>query len=132
MSESGAYEEAASAILCDCGCHPQSVKDCACVRAGEMRKEIAAEAATGKTGEAIVAGYVARYGQKILVTPPATGFNLVAWLTPSLGLIATAMCLTLLIRRWRRTAPPAPPPVATGAVAPEDLARLQRDLEELR
>ena len=132
MSESGAYEEAASAILCDCGCHPQSVKDCACAHAGEMRQAIAAEAASGKTGEAIVAGYVARYGQKILVTPPASGFNLVAWVAPSAGLVATALCLALLIRRWRRSAAPQPAPAPAGGADADYLARLERDLEDLR
>ncbi|HZN55348.1 MAG TPA: cytochrome c-type biogenesis protein CcmH [Candidatus Polarisedimenticolaceae bacterium] len=132
MTASGAYEEAASAILCDCGCHPQSVKDCACARAGEMRQEIAAEAKSGKTGDAIVAGYVARYGQKILVTPPAAGFNLVAWVGPPLGLLAAALALALLIRRWRRSSRPAAEPTAAGSPDPADLARLQSDLEELR
>jgi len=132
MSGSGAYEQAASAILCDCGCHPQSVKDCACVRAGEMREAIAAEAASGKTGDAIVASYVARYGQKILVTPPASGFNLVAWLAPSAGLIATALCMALLIRRWRRTAAPPATAAAAGPADPAYLARLERDLKDLR
>ena len=67
-----AYEKAASTILCDCGCHPQSVKECACSRAEEMRQAIATEAASGTGGDAIVAGYVARYGQKILISPEAS------------------------------------------------------------
>ena len=57
-----AYEKAARAILCDCGCHPQSVLECACSHAEGMRRDIAAEAANGKSAEAIVAGYVARSG----------------------------------------------------------------------
>ena len=31
------YDEAINTILCDCGCHPQTVKECACGRAAEMR-----------------------------------------------------------------------------------------------
>ena len=30
------YLKAAETILCDCGCHPQSVADCACGRAAEL------------------------------------------------------------------------------------------------
>ena len=38
--DEAAFEKAAGAIRCDCGCHPQSVKDCACGRAAEMRDEV--------------------------------------------------------------------------------------------
>ena len=134
-----AYDKAASTILCDCGCHPQSVKECACGRAEEMRQAIASEAATGKSGEAIVAGYVAKYGQKILISPEVSGFNLVAWFLPGFGLVVAAAVLVLVIRKWNRR--PAPEAGAAGAVpaepsgAPVDAAyraRLQKNLEDMR
>jgi len=131
-----AYEKAASTILCDCGCHPQSVKECACSRAEEMRQAIATEAASGPGGDAIVAGYVARYGQKILISPEASGFNLVAWLLPGFGLVLAAAALALVIRRWKTAPAPAQAPRPAG-LAPEDVdaeyrARLARNLEEMR
>ena len=132
-----AYDKAASTILCDCGCHPQSVKECACSRAEDMRVAISSEAASGKSGDAIVAGYVAKYGQKILISPEISGFNLVAWFAPGLGLVLAAAALVAIIRRWNRRAAPAAveaPPGGAGS-SPEDTAyrvRLQRNLEELR
>ena len=45
-----AYLEVATTILCDCGCHPQSVHACACGRAAEMREEIAAALTRGGPG----------------------------------------------------------------------------------
>ncbi len=129
-----AYDKAATTILCDCGCHPQSVKDCACGRAEDMRVALAADAASGKSGDAIIASYVARYGQKILVAPPVAGFNLVAWAGPAVGLLAAAVTVTLVVRRWRRTSP-APEPLATGSPADVDqayLRRLRKELEEGR
>jgi cytochrome c-type biogenesis protein CcmH len=128
---SQAYEQAATTILCDCGCHPQSVKECACGRAGEMRTALAAEAKSGKSGDAIVAGYVARYGEKILVSPPAKGFNLVAWTGPAIGLLGAVLVIAAMIRRWRRVShdlPPNPPGVEDEA----DLIRLRRQVEDLR
>jgi len=129
-----AYEQAATALLCDCGCNPQSIKDCACSRAEELRVALAADAASGKSGEQIIAAYVARHGQKILVAPPATGLNLVAWIGPAVGLLATTIVIVAMIGRWRRSsaqlassgAPPAP------TLDPADLARLNKDLEEMR
>lgn len=104
------YDQAAKTILCDCGCHPQSVHACACGRAEEMRAEIAGEIASGRTGQQVIEGYVARSGEKILVTPPAQGFNLVAWLGPGALLVGAAVGLTVVLTRWRRPAPaPAKP-----------------------
>jgi cytochrome c-type biogenesis protein CcmH/NrfF len=129
-----AYEQAATALLCDCGCNPQSIKECACSRAEELRVSLAADAASGKTGEQIIAAYVARHGQKILVSPPASGFNLVAWIGPAVGLLAATIVIVAMIGRWRRSSRrvadgATPPPAAPEAA---DLARLAKDLEEMR
>ena len=129
-----AYEKAATTLLCDCGCHPQSVKECACGRAEEMRVALAADARAGKGGDEIIAAYVAKYGQKILVSPPATGFNLIAWTGPAVGLLGAAVLIAFTIRRWHRASAAlpgesAPPPSeADGAY----LARLRKELEESR
>lgn len=104
-TQAAEYGKAAKVILCDCGCHPQSVHDCACGRAEQMRAEIAGEVAAGKTGQQVIDGYVERNGEKILVTPTAQGFNLVAWLGPGALLVGAAVGLTLVLKRWRRPAP---------------------------
>jgi cytochrome c-type biogenesis protein CcmH len=128
-----AYEQAAKALLCDCGCNPQSIKECACSRAEELRVALAADAASGKTGGEIIAAYVAKNGQKILVAPPASGFNLVAWIGPAVGLLGMTLVMVMVIQRWRRTSRVAASPVGTAAaIDPADLARLNKDLEEMR
>ena len=111
-----AFDEAASTILCDCGCPPQSVKDCYCGRGGQMREEIANLVRQGMTGEEVVAHYVELHGEKIRVAPTAQGFNLVAWLGPLVGLILATGGMVWLLRRWTRgreasSQPPAAPPV---------------------
>jgi cytochrome c-type biogenesis protein CcmH/NrfF len=85
------------------------------------------------SGDEIVAAYVARHGQKILVAPPATGFNLIAWVGPAIGILGAAVMIALMIGRWRRASASlgaAAPPAA----APDDayLARLRRELEDSR
>ena len=129
-----AYERAATTLLCDCGCNPQSIKECACGRAEEMRVALAKDAAAGKSGEEIIAAYVAKYGQKVLVSPPATGFNLIAWTGPAIGLLGAAVTIAFMIRRWHRTsaARPAEAVPSSGSVDEAYLARLRRDLEESR
>lgn len=133
-----AYQKAVRTIRCDCGCPAQSVKECTCARAEEMRVAIAAQAATGKSGDAIIAEYVGRYGEKILVVPAASGFNLVAWVGPGVMLVLVACVLFAVVRRWNRrsasqaaaeaAAPPSPAPAADDPYR----ARLARDMEDLR
>lgn len=133
------YAKAISTIRCDCGCHPQSVKDCACGRAAEMREEIRAlmvgdGSTPGLTGDQVIAKYVADFGEQILVTPEASGFNLVAWLGPAAGLIVAIIAMTLLLRRWKGRAG-GPPQAATSPGLPADdpyVARLKRELEDLQ
>lgn len=124
------YDKAARTILCDCGCHPQSVHDCACGRAEEMRGEIAAQIRQGTTGDGVIAAYVAKYGEKIRVTPTAQGFNLVAWVAPGIGFVAAALLLVVLLRRWRRgsvaLAGAAAAPPLDAAMA----ARLDREMKD--
>lgn len=125
------FEKAAKTILCDCGCHPQSVFDCACGRAEEMRQEIAAEIRAGKSGEEVIGAYVARYGEQVQIAPTARGFNLVAWLGPLLLLLVSTAGVLLLLRRWRG-AQAREEPVERPGPDPDDpyLARLRKDLEE--
>jgi len=129
-----AYEYAATTLLCDCGCNPQSIKQCACGHAEELRVALAQDAGAGKTGDEIVAAYVSKNGQKILVSPPASGFNLIAWTGPAIGVLAAAVLIALMLRRWRRFSA-ALPQETVPPVSPADeayLARLRQDLEEGR
>ena len=123
------YDKAARTILCDCGCHPQSVHDCACGRAAEMRGEIMAQIRQGRTGEEVIEAYVASRGEQVRIAPTAKGFNLVAWLGPSLLFLLATLSLVLVLKRWKGTTA-APPPLAR--LDPDDpyLARLERDLEK--
>ena len=127
------FQTAASTILCDCGCHPQSVADCTCGRAAEMRSEIQALIDGGMTGDAVVASYVERYGDKIRIAPTASGFNLLAWLGPLVLLVLGAAGVTWLAKRLSRSAAAAahePAPPAPPVVDEAYLARLRREVEE--
>ena len=128
------YEHAATALLCDCGCNPQSIKECACSRAEELRVSLAADAASGQTGDAIIAAYVAKHGQKILVAPPASGFNLIAWTGPAIGLLGAAVMIAVMLKRWQRASAARPRDTAPPVAAADDpyLARLRKEIEEGR
>jgi cytochrome c-type biogenesis protein CcmH len=134
-----AYLEVARTILCDCGCHPQSVHACACGRAAQMRDEIAAALLRGgpggtpQTAAQVIASYVARHGEKIRIAPTTRGFNLVAWLGPFVGLVAAGIAVLFALRRWRGAAQPVALPAEAGPdLDPAYLQRLQRELRDER
>ncbi len=125
------YDRATRTILCTCGCSPQSAHDCACSHAADMRDAIAADLRSGKTADQVIAAYVARYGEKIRIAPTTRGFNLVAWIGPSIGFLAAAWVLSAVLLRWRRAggADPAPAPAGPGADDPYRSV-LDRQLKE--
>jgi cytochrome c-type biogenesis protein CcmH len=134
------YRKAIRTIRCDCGCHPQTVEACACGRAAEMRETMAAMVeGTGSQGgmsaDAVIAYYVAEQGEQILISPPATGFNLLAWLGPLIGLVLGLFAAVTLVRHLARKAGQtnAGLPAGTGPVDRNDPYRdkLRRQLEEL-
>jgi len=129
------YDKAIRIILCDCGCHPQSVHDCACGRAAQMRDEIRATMTERcLSADALVALYVEQHGQQIRIAPAASGFNLVAWLGPLFALVGASLAMIFVLRRWTRrpgaaTPPPAPAPLAEGDPY---AARLRQALEDMK
>jgi cytochrome c-type biogenesis protein CcmH/NrfF len=143
------YEEAIATILCDCGCHPQSVKDCACGRAAEMRREIAGliagdDGGGPRTARQVIDLYVAEKGEQVLVAPEARGFNLLAWLGPLFALAGALVGVAWLARRWAHGRGDAPADAANTAAAAAGAApqaapraddayvrRVQQELQEL-
>src|SRR6266704_3208614 len=94
-----------------------------------MKKEIAGRLARGEDKDAILAAFRTRYGEKVLSSPTFKGFNWLAWLTPFAALLAGALGVTLVIRRWVRAPGPAPsaPPPADGELR----RRLARELADM-
>lgn len=125
------YRKAASTIMCDCGCHPQSTLDCACSKAERMRGEIHAAVAGGKSGDQVIADYVAQKGEGARIIPTTEGFNLLAWLGPGFGFLTAAGFVVLLLRRWKRRQPPQSRTPAT-VLATDDpyAARLEREMRD--
>jgi cytochrome c-type biogenesis protein CcmH/NrfF len=121
---------AAEEIRCDCGCPPQSVWECNCGRAAELRGLMDDEAQAGRSAEAIVAGYVEREGIAILMAPPMEGFNLTGWFGPGLAGLAALVALALALVAWRRRGERAAAALEAGpALGQEERERIARELD---
>ena len=96
--------------------------------AEEMRREIRALLAAGKSEQEILDIYVARYGERILTTPPARGFNLLVYILPWVIALAGMAGVVFVLRRWLALRPAASAtPAADGRYAD----RINRELRDL-
>jgi cytochrome c-type biogenesis protein CcmH len=82
----------------------------------------------GKDKEQIKDELVTEYGPNVLATPGGSGFDLVAWLVPGVGLILAGLAIALTLRRVRRggDGPAAGPP----ELSPQDQRRIDADLAD--
>jgi cytochrome c-type biogenesis protein CcmH len=135
-------EKVESRLMCYCGCTDLTVHVCNCGTAAGIKSDIRQRLATGQSPDQVVDAYVAQYGEQIRSSPTASGFNLLAWVTPFAVLFAAGAAVTLLVRRWgiRGAAPaaavhPAGPAASSGAAGarPPDrktLERIERAIRE--
>src|SRR5881392_687688 len=124
-------------LHCTCGCNLDvytcRTTDFTCTVSPAMHEQVVDLAAQGMTGPQIIDQFVREHGVAILMAPPKRGFNLAGYFVPSVLIVAAGLVLTLLLRRWARTA--APDRVPAGPVAPagtsEELERLRGELDRL-
>jgi cytochrome c-type biogenesis protein CcmH len=96
-------------------CQGLSLADSPSELALEMKDVVREQLAAGRTPEEVKAYFVAKYGEWILLEPPAQGVNLLAYLLPALALAAGLVVIAIALRRWTTSAP-----VAETRAAPDD------------
>ena len=69
--------------------------------AEKMKDDLRQMLADGQTHEEIIDHYKAMYGERILSSPPNTGFNRLAYLLTPLMFLTGAGLIFLTLRRWR-------------------------------
>jgi cytochrome c-type biogenesis protein CcmH len=97
--------------------------------ADRMRAFIRERIAAGDTKSEIKEKLVAEFGEGVLAAPPASGFNLLAWLLPLGGVLVAGVLLAVLARRWSRAREPAPQDASTNGRSPLD-PELERRVDE--
>jgi len=102
-------------------CKDLSVADSPAPLAQQMRQEIAQKLRAGESADQIRAGFVAAYGDSVLMSPPRQGLAGVAYYLPLLVLAAGLIAAFTVLRRWLRT-PRQEPPEAD----PPQLSKAQR------
>lgn len=95
--------------------------------ADDMRLFIRERIAAGDSKQEIIDLLVDEFGPTILATPPKRGFDLVAWVVPTLAVLLGAIAILVLSVVWRRRAT-FEPDAAQPEPSAEDLAALEREL----
>ncbi|MGE3267580.1 MAG: cytochrome c-type biogenesis protein CcmH [Chloroflexota bacterium] len=88
-------------------CSGAPVSDSPSDLAGQMRSVIRAKLAAGETEDQIIAYFVERYGDSVLIEPPHRGIGLFVWLAPIVMLLVGGLVLWRVSRIWlaRRQSP---------------------------
>ena len=106
-------------IHCQCGCNLDvytcRTTDFACSVSPAMHADVMGLVSGGHTAQEILAAFKAVYGEKVLMAPVRSGFNLVGYTMPFVALGAGAVIVSVLLKRWKSSAP-APAPVAAHPV----------------
>jgi cytochrome c-type biogenesis protein CcmH/NrfF len=111
-------------------CWSQPVSQHYSEEAEQIRNGVSQMVAAGKSRDEILNYYVARYGERILATPRAKGFNVLAYVLPWAALLLGAWFLFILLRKLRAPAPaPQPSPLPDARYA-SVIEKELKDLEE--
>ena len=106
-------------------CQNLSVADSPSEMAGQMRAIVRERLAAGESPAQVRAYFVARYGDWILLAPPRRGFTLLVWVVPYIAALLGIALVAVLVTRWTRRQPAAPP-----AVDPAMRERIRREMEQ--
>jgi cytochrome c-type biogenesis protein CcmH len=87
-------------------CQGLSIQDSPSELAQQMRDLVRQQLQDGRSPDQVKQYFVARYGQWILMAPPAAGFNWLVYVLPWLALAGGVVLIVVLVRRW--TAPEGP------------------------
>jgi cytochrome c-type biogenesis protein CcmH len=100
-------------IHCQCGCNLDvftcRTTDFSCSVSPAMHADVMGLVAGGHTAQEILAAFKAVYGEKVLMAPLKSGFNLVGYTMPFIALGTGAVLVAVLLKRWKSRAPAAAP-----------------------
>lgn len=110
-------------------CQGMPISESPAQMAVAMMKRVRGMLVEGKSEVEINDYFVSRYGEWVLLSPPAHGFNLLVWILPPLGLL---FALGLVVAYARRAGPTATREQAAGApetIEDSYLERVRREVE---
>jgi len=96
------YTDLNHRLMCTCSC-AEILGECnhvGCPNSTEELDLLRSGVDAGDSDQKIFDSFVAKYGATVLAAPPASGFNLVAWIAPFAVFAAALLGTILLVRHW--------------------------------
>lgn len=106
-------------------CRNENIDDSNAGLARDLRLLVRERLMAGDSDEEVIAYLVDRYGEYVLLEPPATGSNLILWVAGPALLVVALGGAAVYLRRRRTAAEPAPKPLSE-----DERARLAEILKE--
>ena len=118
-------------LHCQCGGCTLDVFTCrttdfTCQVSPAMHRDVMALVDGGYSAQEIIDAFVSSYGERVLMAPTRSGFNILAWVSPGIAVLAAGTFILAFLKRSQsaKTAPLGP--AAKGVDATDDeLARLE-------
>lgn len=110
-------------------CPGLTLHDCPSDAADDLRARIETWARSGRSQAEIMARLRAEYGPGIAASPEPSGRGLAAWLLPIAVVLAGALAVAALVRRWSAPSPSSP---RRRSLSGDERARLDRELARIR
>jgi cytochrome c-type biogenesis protein CcmH len=121
--------DVASMLRCPV-CLNLSVQDSPSELARDMRDLVRERITRGEGEQQVLAYFVQRYGEWVLMKPPAHGVSLFVWVLPAVMVVGGSVVVVLAMRRWVGKSVPA---AATEPEIPEaDLKKVREALSRER
>ena len=90
-------------IRCQCGCtldvYTCRTTDFSCQVSPAMHRDVMALVEGGHGAQKIIEAFVSAYGERALMAPRRSGFNLVGWFAPGVVVATAAVALGIWLRR---------------------------------
>jgi cytochrome c-type biogenesis protein CcmH len=113
------------ACLCGCGSSVTSCNMLQCHFSEPARDKLLAMVTAGNSDSDIMASFVKENGTRVLLKPPAEGFNLVGWVMPFV-----ALAIGLAVVWWWMQRSQRPMPAGAPGLDLETMSRYQERIEK--
>ena len=121
--------EVAKELIAPC-CYTQTVADHPSEIAEQIKCQIKMMIDRGISKQQIINFYVKQYGEKILASPPKSGFGLTAYLIPLAFLLLATSLIVSVTRRWAREGKSSYQPLPLKQADKEIEKRLEEELRK--
>jgi cytochrome c-type biogenesis protein CcmH len=98
----------------------------------DWRAQIRDQLTAGWSEQQIIDYFVDQYGERVLAEPQRRGFTSLVWMLPVLAVLFGVVLVWQVLKNWRsvRQSPILSPPAAP--VSPETIARIEKELREMK